>query len=372
MKKYLKHQIFFGLFLSLLLPNIAYSQVGITNGEPIETYRVNSGNGFDTGVKGGSALEQLENISGQKVSSGNTDHHIVTPAPRPTNVANTISQAALFQNAVKMQIASGLANAFIGMLFSSGSNNQAAIEAQRQQAAILAARAEKERRYNDSIAQAKYEKMMQSYKLLNDPNGLKLKTLNTGNLQFKPLDSNPAPMTREERERQNLIKRGLNVTWDYNSWAQVPANSYKMEDSNAPEESGPDQYLDAAINKIETFQGGRIAALAGRYMLNIKKEAMSYLKDASDAAVSGNLAKMDEVGNVDLRSKISSNALYKTGEQTGKAYLEQGKEYISGKIDDARDDANFALMKSGGMELLKKNNIYSHVSDDWKVGLRKY
>jgi hypothetical protein len=29
-------------------------------------------------------------------------------------------------------------------------------------------------------------------------------------------------------------------------------------------------------------------------------------------------------------------------------------------------------MKSGGMELLKNYNIYSHVSDDWKLGLRKY
>ncbi len=362
-----------GLFLSLLLPNIALSQIGITTGEKIETYKANSGNGFDTGVKGGSALEQLENIAGQKVSSGNTDHHTVTPAQRPTNVANTISQAALFQNAVKMQIASGLASAFIGMIFSSGSTQKSpqAIEAERRQAAILAARAEAERRYNDSIAQARYEKMMESYKVLST-NMIKLKTLIAGDIEFKPLDMKPAPMSREDIERQNLLRQGLKIGWDNNAWAQVPPNSYKMEESNAPAESGPDQYLEAAINKIETFQGGRVAALAGRYMLNIKKETMSYLKDASDAAISGNIARMDEVGNVDLRAKISSNALYKTGVQTAKSYAEQGKDFISGEIDDAKDAANFALMESKGMELLKNKNIYSHVSDDWKVGLRKY
>jgi hypothetical protein len=335
--------------------------------------RSQAGNGFDYGGKSNSALGQLENIAGQKVSSGNTDHHIVTPAQRTTNsnVVNSISQAAMFQNAVKMQLASGLASAFIGMIFSSNQKSPQQIEAERRAAALAAARAEAERRYRDSIAQAKYEKMMQSYKLLNDPNGLKLKTLASGGIQFKPLDSTPAPMTREERERQNLIKRGLNVTWDYNSWAQVPSNIYKMEETPVAE-SGPDQYLEQAINKIETFQGGRVAALAGRYMLNIKKETMSYLKDASDAAISGNVATMDEVGNVDLRARISSNALRTTGIQTAKAYAEQGKEFISKKIDDAKDAANPALLEPKAMELLKNNNIYSRVSDDWKVGLRKY
>jgi hypothetical protein len=99
---------------------------------------------------------------------------------------------------------------------------------------------------------------------------------------------------------------------------------------------------------------------------------MSYLKDASDAAISGNIARMDEVGNVDLRARISSNALYKTGVQTAKAYAEQGKEFISDELNDAKNAANFALMEPKAMEVLKNNNIYSHVSDDWKVGLRKY
>lgn len=372
MKKYFK--ILFGLFLSLLMPGTAFSQAGLTNSgltQQQEMMRGQAGNGFDTGVKGGSALEQLENMSGTKVSRGNNDHHTVTPAQRPTNVTNTVSSAVLFQNAVKMQIASGLASAFIGMIFSSTQKSPQAIEAERQQAALAAARAEALRRYNDSIAQAKYEKMMESYKLLST-NMIKLKTLmDNSNIEFKPLDMKPAPLTREEMEKQNLLRRGLKISWDNNAWAQVPPNSYKMEETPVAE-SGPDQYLDQAINKIETFQGGRVAALAGRYMLNIKKETMSYLKDASDAAVSGNIARMDEAGNVDLRAKISSNALRTTGVQTVKAYAEQGAGYIEDKITGARDDVNFAIMESKGMEVLKNNDIYSRVSDDWKVGLRKY
>jgi hypothetical protein len=375
MKKHLKLQILMSLFLSLFIPGVTFSQAGLTNSgltQQQEIMRAQAGNGFDTGGKSGSALGQLENMSGGKVSTGTNNHQTVVPANTAVEVVKTISTQAMFQNALKMQLASGIASAFIGMLFSNSSNNtqanQAALEAQRQQAVLAVQRAEALRRYNDSIAQARYEKMMQSYKLLNDPNGITIKTLSAGNLQFKSLDDLSAPMTMAEKERQNLIKRGISVTWDCNSWAQVPPNSNRIEETPVAPESEPDKYLTSAIDKIETFQGGRIAALAGRYMLNIKKETMSYLKDASDAALSGNIARMDEVGNVDLRAKISSNALYATGVQTASAYVEQGKGFISGELQEA----NFAVMKSGGMELLKNYNIYSHVSDDWKLGLRKY
>jgi hypothetical protein len=372
MKKLIKYQIFMGLFLSLFLPNIAFSQdyqggVGITTGDKYVPVRVNSGNGFDTGVKGGSALEQLENMTNTKIDNSSTNTRTVAPAVK------TVSSQAAFQHDMNMMVASTITSAFLNFIFSDNSkSNQQAIEAQRQQAALLAARAAEEKRLADLREQEKYEKMMKDYKLLNDPNGLKIKTLSTGNLQFKPLDYQSAPMTMEERQTQNLRKKGISVTWDYNSWAQVPSNSYKMEVPNTQEENGPDKYLEAAINKIETFQGGRIAALAGRYMLNIKKETMSYLKDASDAAVSGNIAKMDEVGNVDLRAKISSNALYNTGVQTGKAYFDQGKDLVSGKLNEFKDEANFAVMKSGGQDLLKSYKIYAPVSDDWKVSLKKY
>jgi hypothetical protein len=102
-------------------------------------------------------------------------------------------------------------------------------------------------------------------------------------------------------------------------------------------------------------------------MVNIKKETMSYLKDASDAAVSGDVTKMEEAGQFDLR-KLTSNAIYKTAKETGNSYVEQGKDFIS----DELKENNFAIMKSGGQAVLQNYNIFGHVSDDWKVSLRSY
>ena len=113
---------------------------------------------------------------------------------------------------VQMQLATSLASAFFGLLFNNNSqNNQQAIEQQRKQAALMAQRAEEEKRINDSIAQVKYEKMMQSYKRLNDANSLQFKSLSTSNMQFKSLERGGAPMTMEEREQQTLEKRELEL-----------------------------------------------------------------------------------------------------------------------------------------------------------------
>jgi len=154
MKKLFGLRIFLGLILSLFIPEIAFSQAGLSNpGTTQEQERSQSGNGFDTGTKSGSALQQLENISGGKVTGTNTDHNIVTPPQRTktSNAAKTISSAALFQNTMKMQLASGIASAFFGMLFSDNSNNQQVAEAQRQQAVELAERAAEEKRIADLI-----------------------------------------------------------------------------------------------------------------------------------------------------------------------------------------------------------------------------
>lgn len=94
---------------------------------------------------------------------------------------------------------------------------------------------------------------------------------------------------------------------------------------------------------------------------------MSYLKDASDAAVSGDVTKMEETGQFDLR-KLTSNAIYNTGRESAKSYIDQGKDLIT----DNLNDANFAIMKSGGQSALQNYNIFAHVSDDWKVPLRQY
>jgi hypothetical protein len=268
-----------------------------------------------------------------------------------------------------MQLASGIANAFFSLIFSDDSkSDQKAAEEQMQQAAILAQRAAKEKRYNDSIGQVKYEKMMRSYKLLNDPNSIQFKGLSTAGTHFKSLDDPGAPMTMEDKERQNLKKQGISITWDNTAWAQISPNNDRIEEtSGSQEKSESDKFLDAEISKIESFEGGRIAALAGRFMINIKNETMSYLKDASDAAVSGNITRMEETGQFDLR-KLTSNAIFETAKETANSYIEQGKDFIS----DELKENNFAIMKSGGQALLQNYNIFAHVSDDWKVPLRKY
>ena len=54
---------------------------------------------------------------------------------------------------------------------------------------------------------------------------------------------------------------------------------------------------------------------------------MSYLKDASDAATSGKISKMEETGQMDLR-KLSSNALYEAGVKTVKSNYEILKDNV--------------------------------------------
>jgi hypothetical protein len=289
--------------------------------------------------------------------------------PSSSSSSSSSSSGISMEQSIKMQLVSGVVSAFLNLIFNNNSqNNQQAIKQQQQQAAMLAQRAEEEKRYNDSIAQIKYEKMMQSYKRLNNSNDIQLKTLATSNIQFKSLDSGGTPMTVEERERQNLKNRGIGITWDYNAWAQVPPNSYKMEETSyVPEENGPDKYLDDAINKIETFEGGRVAALAGRYMVGIKNGVMSYLKEATDAVASGNTTRMQETGQFDLR-KLSSNAIYEGGVKFVKANYENVKD----KVIDAFKEKNFEVMRAGAKMLLPNYKIFGQMPEEWKVPLKKY
>jgi len=275
-----------------------------------------------------------------------------------SNSSSSSSSGISLENSVKMQLASSLAGAFFGILFNENSkSNQQAIEQQQQQqqAVMLAQRAAEEKRINDSIVQIKFEKMMQSYKRLNDANNIQYKSITTSSLQFKSLDSGGAAMTMEEKERQNFKKRGIGITWDYTAWAQVPANSYKMEEPPyVPETSGADKYLYDAINKIETFEGGRVAAMAGRYMVGIKNNTMSYLKDVSEAAVSGDMMKMKEVGEMDLR-KLSSNALYETGVKTIKANYENMKD----KLTEGVKSKNFEIINAKAKNIFPNYKLVS-------------
>lgn len=347
MKKFIKFQIFAGLFLSLFIPDIAFAQggIGLTNGEKIEPVSVKNSNGWDAGNKGGSALQQLEYIAGKNISTSNTTTRTVAPV----NTVKTISQAALFQNAVKMQIASGIASAFIGMIFSSNSqSNQQAAEAQRQQAILLAQKAAEEKRIADLIAQEKYDQMMKSYKLLNDPNGLQIKTLSTGNLQFKLLDQS-APLTMEERQIQNLRKKGISVTWDYNSWANISPNKNMIEETSAQEEGDEYKKLNDIIQKNKSEDGGREAEAVGIFMKHRIISTMSYLKDVSDAVGRNDWAGLEGLAHVD-QAKIVSNDLKASIREFKDDLIADGKGKVIGFIKGAND----AIIKSGVMEGVQK------------------
>jgi hypothetical protein len=370
MKNGISLRLFCGLFLGMFLQVTAFPQAGLTNsGKTQEQERNEAGNGFDYGNKSGSALQQLEDMTGKNISNSNSDNQQYTRSASTIKKTNTISAKAAFQNSIKMELASGIANAFFSLIFSDNSqSDQKAVEEQREKAALLAQRAAEEKHFSDSVAQVKYEKMMQSYKTLNNTGSIQFKTLPTTTAQFKTLDDPGAPLTMEDKERQKIKKHGINITWDYTSWAGISPDNNRIEETPvSADENESDKFLNESIKKIETFEGGRVAALAGRFMINIKNGTMSYLKDASDAATSGNISKMEEAGQFDLR-KLTSNAIFSTAKETAGSYIDQGKDFLNEELKDA----NFAIMKSGGLTLLQNYNIYGHVSDAWKVPLRSY
>jgi len=365
MKKLFNLSILLGLFLILFIPDLAFSQggIGITNGDKYVPVRVNSGYGFDTGVKGGSALEQLENMTNTRISTSRTN----TPSVAPVNAVKTISQAALFQNAMKMQLASGIASALIGMIFSDNSkSNEQAAEAKRQEAILLAQRAAEEKRIADLIAQEKFEKMMKDYKLLNDPNGLKIKSLSTGNIQFKPLDYQSAPMTMEERQIQNIRKhlgkdgKPISLTWNFNEWANVSANNNTIEETYTREESEEDKNLNAVISKHESDDGGREAAAVGRFGKHFKNETMSYLNEVTGAIRSGDMARMMEVG-MNNPAKLVSNSIKGAFVETKNAAIAETKGFLTKIVSEK----NMAFWQEKFMDAAQGD-----MQKDWKMPLR--
>jgi hypothetical protein len=90
----------------------------------------------------------------------------------------------------------------LSSLFSSNTaNNQNELEAQKQAAALAAQKAAEQQRIQEAIAQAKYNKMMESYKLLEGSQSLGFKSLNSTNLQFKTLDGETEKMAANARNQ---------------------------------------------------------------------------------------------------------------------------------------------------------------------------
>lgn len=351
--------IIFILFLVVMaaaFPMSAFAQAGITNGEPIV---VKAATGFDSGTGSStSAIKQLEQMTGKTITK------TVSAQSFAKNFSVVKPMVMSTQQMVGMQLASGLVSALFSFLLSDNSSNS---QAEAQKAAWLAEQAAKEKRYNDSVAQVKYVKLMSEYKTMENSGSVYFKQLSSVNLQLKPLSSG-APLTQDEMLRKKIINSGASVTWDYNSWAQISPEDKKLnEPVYVPDPNGPDEFMDKIIEKVDGFEGGKVAAITGRLIKNIKNETMSYVKDASDAVISGDVARMEESGNFELK-KLAFNAMRKTGKETALAFIGSEKE---GFVDDIKDK-NFEIIQGFGVKMLDKYNIYGRVGDVWKVPLRKY
>ena len=90
---------------------------------------------------------------------------------------------------------------FSSLLSSNSAANQKAIEAQKQAAALAAQKAAEEQRIQEALAQAKYLKMMESYKLLEGSQSLGFKNLNSTSLEFKTLDGETEKMAANARNQ---------------------------------------------------------------------------------------------------------------------------------------------------------------------------
>jgi hypothetical protein len=116
-----------------------------------------------------SARGQLESMTGQKISSSSS--------ASSTNMNNMVI-GAIFKSILTSKSSAN------------SRNNQKELEAKQREAELAAQQAAEQQRINEAIAQSEYDKMMQSYKLLDGSQELKPKTLNSTNLDFKTLDGN--------------------------------------------------------------------------------------------------------------------------------------------------------------------------------------
>ncbi len=96
-------------------------------------------------------------------------------------------------------------NVLTSIFSNNTANNQKELDA-KQKAAALAAqqaaqKAAEQQRMNEAIAQAEYEKMMKSYKLLEDSRDMNIKTLDNSNMEFKTLDGDAETLSNNSRNQ---------------------------------------------------------------------------------------------------------------------------------------------------------------------------
>lgn len=134
-------------------------------------------------VYGQSAIGQLETMSGGKV-----------------NRSSSLSSANM-----NSMVTGAILQSFFSSILSNPGNSQEVLNAQQQAAKLEEQKASElaaeQRKIREAKAQADYDKMMQSYKLLDDAQNLKIKTLSSSDMEFKTLDGDAEPLSAQAREQ---------------------------------------------------------------------------------------------------------------------------------------------------------------------------
>jgi hypothetical protein len=226
--------------------------------------------------------------------------------------------------------------------------------------------AEKAKQRDEMLKKERHDRAMKTFKSLDeDPGAVNSDKESGSGLTLKPLPSGSAPVTMEERERQNLLKHRASVTFNYGEFSSVAPDNRIPEPAPQRELSENEKMVNEVIGTVET-NGGRIAAITGRYILNVKDGVMSYLDDAAYAVTSGNSYVMQETGEFDVR-KITTNALYKTASQTAQAYYENAKSDVTGSLKDQ----SIGIMKNATLNKLEEYKSSASLASAWKTTNKK-
>jgi hypothetical protein len=229
----------------------------------------------------------------------------------------------------------------------------------RKRAAVKESNEAKQR--DEILKKERHDREMKTFKSLDDDPGIvRFDTKSDPGLSLKPLPSENAPMTMEERERQNLLKHGASVTWNYDEFSAVLPDRKIPEPEPSPELSDDEKLINDGIAMVES-NGGRLAAITGRYIINVKDGVMSYLDDATYAVTSGNSYTMQELAEFDVK-KITTNALFKTASQTAEIYYKNAKESVIGGLKDE----SIGVMNAAAINKLEEYKYFDNLSKAWK------
>lgn len=229
----------------------------------------------------------------------------------------------------------------------------------KKEAAVKESRDAKQR--EDILKKERHDREMKTFKPLDDdPNAVPFVTPAQSGLTLKPLPSGNAPMTMEERERQNILKQGAKVTWNYDEFSAVPPDGQIPEPIPETGLSEDEKLITDVIGMVES-NGGRMAAIAGRYIINVRDGVFNYLDDAAYAVTSGNSYLMQEAGDFDVK-KITTNALYKTADQTVRAYYENTIDAVKNRLTDG----GIGILKRGSINKLEEYKYFDDLSKAWK------